>query len=74
MRALISLSGPTAHPRQRGTHSPAHTRTTKTQVLLNGTIGDVKDLDIAKWAGWLADNGYDNKEGWAKIEEGVRAK
>ena len=44
------------------------------QVLLSGLIGDPADLDLAKWAGWLGSNGYDSKEGWAKIVAGVRAK
>jgi hypothetical protein len=35
-------------------------------------MGEPKDLDLAKWAVWLADNGYESKEGWAKIVAGVR--
>ncbi|KAI8466697.1 MAG: hypothetical protein J3K34DRAFT_432899 [Monoraphidium minutum] len=37
------------------------------KVLLSGLVGSPAELDIAKWASWLADNGYDSKEGWAKI-------
>jgi len=37
--------------------------------LLSGTFVDPADLDIAKWAGWLADNGYTNGEGWATISK-----
>ncbi|GBF92246.1 hypothetical protein Rsub_05329 [Raphidocelis subcapitata] len=41
-------------------------------VLLSGTFADARDLDLPKWAAWLAANGYENKEGWAKIVAAVR--
>jgi len=41
------------------------------KVLLSGTFVDPSDLDIAKWAGWLADNGYTNGQGWAAISKAV---
>jgi hypothetical protein len=44
------------------------------QVLLSGTFVDPADLDIAKWAGWLADNGYSNGQGWATISKAVAGK
>lgn len=41
-------------------------------VLLSGLVGKPSELELSKWAAWLADNGYANKEGWAKIVEGAR--
>jgi hypothetical protein len=37
-------------------------------------VGTPSELDLAKWAAWLADNGYDSQEGWAKIVAGAKEK
>lgn len=42
-------------------------------VLLSGTFVDTTDIDVPKWAAWLAANGYTNKAGWDKLMEGIRA-
>lgn len=42
-------------------------------VLLSGTFTDVQDLDLPKWAAWLAANGYESKEGWGE-DRGGRAR
>lgn len=33
---------------------------------------DTTDIDVPKWAAWLAANGYTNKAGWDKLMEGIR--
>lgn len=40
-------------------------------VLLSGLVAEPRDLDLAKWASWLAANGYENREGWAKVVAAV---
>lgn len=58
------------HARARARpHVPTHP-----QVLLSGLVGAPADLDLAKWAAWLNDNGYDDKAGWAKIVAGAKEK
>jgi hypothetical protein len=41
------------------------------QVILSGDFLALSDVDVAKWAVWLADNAYTNPEGWATIKKGL---
>lgn len=42
-------------------------------VLLNGTVLSADQIDLPKWAAWLAANGYANKAGWDKILAALKA-
>jgi hypothetical protein len=42
------------------------------QVLLSGTFVPPSDLDLPKWAAWLAANGYRNKQGWDTLMAGLK--
>lgn len=44
------------------------------KVLLSGTFVAPADLDLAKWAAFLASNGYNNKAGWDLLMENIKAK
>jgi hypothetical protein len=41
-------------------------------VLLSGSFVPPSDLDLPKWAAWLAANGYRNKQGWDTLMEGIK--
>lgn len=43
-------------------------------ALLSGKYVDAENLDLPKWAAWLAHNGYSNKAGWDTIMEGVKVR
>lgn len=36
-------------------------------MLLSGSFLDMKDIDVAKWAHWLAGSGYTTRSGWDQI-------
>ncbi|WIA18589.1 hypothetical protein OEZ85_010030 [Tetradesmus obliquus] len=42
-------------------------------VLLSGTFVPPSDLDLPKWAAWLAANGYRSKAGWDTLMAGIKA-
>lgn len=42
------------------------------QILLSGSFVNSSDIDMPKWASWLAANGYTNKAGWDKLMEGIK--
>jgi hypothetical protein len=42
------------------------------QVLLSGNFVPPSDLDLPKWAAWLASNGYRNKQGWNTLMAGIK--
>lgn len=44
------------------------------QVLLSGTFVPPSDLDLPKWAAWLAANGYRSKAGWDTLMAGIKAR
>ncbi|KAF8059110.1 hypothetical protein HT031_005282 [Scenedesmus sp. PABB004] len=44
------------------------------KLLLSGTFVSPEDLDLAKWAAWLAGNGYTSKAGWDVLVAGIKAK
>lgn len=60
------------HPLSQ-THTHTHTYTLK-QFLLSGTFVSPSDLDLPKWAAWLAESGYENKEGWNTLMAAVRVR
>lgn len=43
------------------------------KFLLSGTFVDADSIDAPKWAAWLAETGYENKEGWAVLMAQLRA-
>eukprot|EP00882_Tetradesmus_deserticola_P002943 GHRQ01003127.1.p1 GENE.GHRQ01003127.1~~GHRQ01003127.1.p1 ORF type:complete len:386 (+),score=202.65 GHRQ01003127.1:188-1345(+) len=43
------------------------------KVLLSGTFVPPSDLDLPKWAAWLAANGYSSKQGWDTLMAGIKA-
>eukprot|EP00879_Flechtneria_rotunda_P000599 GHRR01000708.1.p1 GENE.GHRR01000708.1~~GHRR01000708.1.p1 ORF type:complete len:394 (+),score=145.47 GHRR01000708.1:136-1317(+) len=43
------------------------------KVLLSGIFVETSDIDVPKWAAWLAASGYDNKQGWDKLLAAVKA-
>jgi hypothetical protein len=44
------------------------------QVLLSGNFVPPSDLDLPKWAAWLAANGYRNKQGWDTLMAGIKVR
>ncbi len=43
-------------------------------MLLSGTFVAPADLDLAKWASFLASNGYSNKAGWDLLMENIKVR
>lgn len=43
------------------------------KFLLGGGFVDPESVDAPKWAAWLSDTGYDNKEGWKVLLDQIKA-
>ncbi|KAF6253669.1 hypothetical protein COO60DRAFT_1463078 [Scenedesmus sp. NREL 46B-D3] len=73
LRHFAAGPGPTVVPNPLQQVVPPLLKGIGAAVLLSGSFVPPSDLDLPKWAAWLAANGYRNKQGWDTLMAGIKA-